>query len=106
MGLRKCVNCKVNPIQIAKDIFSKIKTSDPAALLIPIENQGREATYINKPVYIPIQKEDLLEYVSHGFVENTWMRHIAIRLHYSLWTLKEQVRFRGFLSKIKKYIYL
>ena len=39
MDLRKNIDGKVDPIQITKDIFSKIKASDSAALLVPIKDQ-------------------------------------------------------------------
>ena len=47
----------MDPIQITKDIFLKIKASDPAALLVPIKNQGESSKYINEPVYIPKKKK-------------------------------------------------
>ena len=54
MDLCKRVNGKVDPIQITKDNLSKIKASNPAALLVPKGDQGKEANYINEPVFTPI----------------------------------------------------
>ena len=60
MDLRKHIDGKVDPIQITKDIFSKIKASDSAALLVPIKDQWKEANYIIEPIYISTQKKALL----------------------------------------------
>ena len=104
MDLRRRTNSRVGPIQILKEIFGKIKTVDPAAMLVPVKDQGEETNYINEPVYIPREKEAILDYLSHSFIGNKWLGHFALRSHYSLWTLKEQPGMRDFLNTAKIWL--
>ena len=96
---------KVKPIQIRKEILTKMKVSNPAALLVLIKNKGKQVNYINDAVNTPTKKEALLEYVSHSFIGNEWLGYIETWLHYSLWTHKEQPAFHDFyLSQKSTYL--
>ena len=104
LDLRRRTNSRVDPIQILKQVFGKIKAADPAAMLVPVKDQGEETNYINEPVYIPREKEAILDYLSHSFTGNKWLGHFALRSHYSLWTLKEQPGMRDFLNTAKIWL--
>ena len=104
MDLRKRKNRNVNEVLVLKEIFGHIKSVDPMAMLVPVRDQGQETNYISEGVYLPTGKEEILDYLSHSFLRNNWMGHFALRSHYSLWTLKEQPRFRAFLTEASVYL--
>ena len=70
LDLRRRTNSRVDPIQILKEVFGKIKAADPAAMLVPVKDQGEETDYIYEPVYIPREKEAILDYLSRSFIGN------------------------------------
>ena len=71
----------MNEVQVLKEIFGNIKTVDPMAMLVPVQDQGQETNYINEGVYIPTGKEIILNYMSHSFLCNNWLGHFALRSH-------------------------
>ena len=104
MDLKKRPNQNVNEVQVLKEIFGNIKAVDPKALLVPVRDQGQETNYINEGVYIPTGKEEILDYLSHSISRYNWLGNFVLRSHYSLWTLKEQPRFRVFLTEASIYL--
>ena len=104
MDLHKRVNTRVDAVKVLKEIFGEIKAVDPTAMLVPVRNQGKETNYINEGVYISIRGKDILDYLSHSLSRNNWLGHFALRIHYTLWTLKEQPSFRVFLNDLRIWL--